>query len=127
MNVKSAKSSSNQNGIGGQGTNSSRNAKVNQTKSNSQLGNATGGHMDTSSAYKTSGHIPTSSVMQGGSKVFKAQGYEDAKGINERFIDLNKASEGAPKISKPSYGSQVLKSTDFSQTKGSNQGHRIGD
>ena len=117
MNVKSAKSSSNHNGIGGQGTNSSRNAKVNQTKSNSQLGNATG-HMDTSSAYKTSGHIPSSSVMQGGSKVFKAQGYEDAKGINERFIDLNKASEGAPKISKPTYGSQALKSSDFSSNKG---------
>lgn len=58
MNVKSAKSNSNHNGVGGggQGTNSSRNAKVNQTKSNSQLGNATG-HMDSSSAYKTSGHL----------------------------------------------------------------------
>ena len=52
---------------------------------------------------------------------------EDAKGINERFIDLNKASEGAPKISKPSYGSQALKSSDFSSSKGTNQGHRIGD
>lgn len=81
------------------------------------MGNATGGNMDTSSAYKTSGNLP-SSIIQGGSKVFKASGYEDAKGINERFIDLNKASEGAPKISKPSYGSQVLKSSDFSQGKG---------
>ena len=48
--------------------------------------------------------------------MFKAQGYEDAKGINERFIDLNKASEGAPKISKPSYGSQALKSSDFTSS-----------
>jgi len=72
MNVKSAKSNSNHGMGGGQGTNSSRNAKVNQTKSNSQLGNATGGHMDTSSAYKTSGHIPSSGVMQGSTKVFKA-------------------------------------------------------
>lgn len=59
--------------------------------------------------------------------MFKAQGYEDAKGINERFIDLNKASEGAPKISKPSYGSQALKSSDFSSSKGTSQGHRMGD
>ena len=48
--------------------------------------------MEISTAYKSSGQI------QGTSKVFKAQGYEDAKCINERFIDLNKASEGAPKI-----------------------------
>jgi len=64
-------------------------------------------------------------VIQG-SKVFKATGYEDSKGINERFIDLNKASEGAPKISKPTINT-VLKSNDFSQMKGSTQGIRLGD
>lgn len=73
--------------------------------------------METSSAYKSSGHIP-SNMVQGGSKVFKASGYEDAKGINERFIDLNKASEGAPKIAKPALANQVLKSSEFSSVKG---------
>ena len=38
---------------------------------------------------------------QVGTKVVKASGYEEAKGINERFIDLNKAAEGASKLSKP--------------------------
>ena len=73
-------------------------------KSNSQLGNPAGGSIsEMSNTYKTSGT---------GSKVFKAQGYDDAKGINERFIDLNKASEGAPKINKPSHfaGGSVIKS-----------------
>ena len=58
--------------------------------------------METSAAYKSNG----------GNKFTKGAGYEDAKGINERFSDLAKASEGAPKIQKPSINT-VLKSADF--------------
>lgn len=58
--------------------------------------------------------------------MLKVGGYEDAKGINERFTDLAKASEGAPKIQKPSINT-VLKSADFQQMKSATQGIRLGD
>ena len=84
------------------GTNSSRNAKVSQNqnsvgiKSSSLVVSQVPASTAEASAYKSASHIP-SSIVQGGSKVFKAPGYEDAKGINERFIDLNKVSDNAPK------------------------------
>lgn len=97
------------------------NANGSTTKSNSQIGT----HVAQESVYKSSGHIPSSGI-QGGSKVFKASGgYDGEKGINERFIDLNKASEGAPKISKLITGS-VIKSTDFSKNQATGS-IRLGD
>ena len=126
-NIKSSKSNQG-NPAGGCLINSSRNAKIvtsNQAiKSNSQVaaaGNG-GGTVESSLAYKSSGNVPSSQTGSG-SKVFKVPGYEDSKGINERFIDLNKVSEGAPKISKPTLAAQVVKSSEFNKS----QGVRLGD
>lgn len=103
--------------------NSSRNAKNNNgstIKSSSQVGT----HGVTEQAYKSSGHVPSSSLISS-SKVFKASsGYEGEKGINERFIDLNKVTDGAPKIAKIS--GSVIKTTDFAKSN-SNNGIRLGD
>ena len=118
--------------------NSSRNVKVSSSnavvKSNSEtngLGPAsqTISNSETSHAYKSSGHAPIG-PSQVGTKVIKVSGYEDAKGINERFIDLNKVSEGAPKISKPvltNLQQKMLKSNDYANMKSQTYALRLGD
>ena len=79
-----------------------------------------GANGEASSVYKSKEHIPSAVVRgAGSSKVLKDKGYEDAKNLNERFIDLNKGKEGAPKVSKPSFANQMFKASDYP--------HRLGD
>ena len=71
--------------------------------------------------FKSSGNINATA----NAKQYKTGGYEEGKGLNERFIDLNKAAEGAPKITKGPSAQSVLKSTDFALLKGIQSGSAL--